>query len=98
VHGLENPQRRYLIKGDVMNEQNRFRNLSLEAAFGSINQYSGYDQRQYNPLEYANSIAGSLFGQLGNSRASNRPKPRHIQLLDEAKARHPEWVVKRKEA
>lgn len=54
-----------------------------------------YGQRQYNPLEYANSIAGSLLGLVGDSRASNRPKPRHIQLLEEAKARHPEWVVKR---
>lgn len=75
-----------------MNDE--FSRQALEAAFGSPNPYSGYDQRQYNPLEYANNMQRSLIAQLGNAVPY---KPRHIQLLEEARARHPEWSVKRKE-
>jgi hypothetical protein len=79
-----------------MNDE--FSRQALETAFGSPNPYSGYGQRQYNPLEYANSMAGSLLGLLGNATPYGmREKPRHIQLLEEARARHPEWSVKRKE-
>lgn len=57
-----------------------------------------YGQRQFNQLEYANSMAGSLLGLLGNATPYGmRDKPRHIQLLEEARERHPEWAVKRKE-
>jgi hypothetical protein len=80
-----------------MDEENNFRKLSLaESLYGSPNQFwqSGYQQGQQNIFQYDDSMARSLIAQLGNVEPH---KPRHIQLLDEAKARHPEWVVKRKE-
>jgi hypothetical protein len=79
-----------------MNDE--FSRQGLEAAFGSPTPYwqSGFHQGQKNVYQYDDNMARSILAQLGNATPYGMlGKPRHIQLLEEAKARHPEWVVKR---
>lgn len=49
--------------------------------------------RQYNQHDFANIAWGAAYQQAMNS--TEIPQSRAFRLLAEAKARHPEWEVKR---